>query len=116
MFYDIGYSESALQDRISILFFTNGTRYLSSPPYINMSSSFSNGIIAFLTFMSVAAIPAFIQERAVFIRERTNAHYGPAAYAAANTISQVYERVISPLAVYMSCMICTHACRVCARV
>ena len=42
--------------------------------------------VAFLGFMSVAGIPAFLEERLVFVRERMNGLYGPAAYVVANSI------------------------------
>lgn len=42
--------------------------------------------VAFLGFMSIAGIPAFIEERQVFMRERMNGLYGPGAYVIANSI------------------------------
>ncbi len=36
--------------------------------------------------MSVAGIPAFLEERQVFVRERMNGLYGPGAYVLANSI------------------------------
>lgn len=36
--------------------------------------------------MSVAGIPAFLEERSVFVRERMNGLYGPGAYVLANSI------------------------------
>jgi len=42
--------------------------------------------VAFLGFMSVAGIPSFLEERAVFVRERNNGLYGPGAYVLANSI------------------------------
>ena len=36
--------------------------------------------------MSVAGIPAFLEERQVFIRERSNGLYGPGAYVIANSL------------------------------
>ncbi|TCD65881.1 hypothetical protein EIP91_002041 [Steccherinum ochraceum] len=41
--------------------------------------------IAFLGFMSVAGVPAFLEERQVFVRERMNGLYGPGPYVLANT-------------------------------
>jgi ABC-type multidrug transport system permease subunit len=43
----------AIQDRISVLFFS----------------------VAFLTFMSIAAVPAFIEDKLLFVRERMNGAY-----------------------------------------
>ena len=42
-----------VQDRISLLFFA----------------------AAFLVFMSIAVVPAFIEDRAIFVRERANGYY-----------------------------------------
>ncbi|KAJ3286822.1 hypothetical protein HK104_008864 [Borealophlyctis nickersoniae] len=61
---NLGQSQERLQDRISVHFFS----------------------VAFLAFMSVAGIPAFLEERSVFLRERANGLYGPGAYAIANTV------------------------------
>jgi hypothetical protein len=56
---------TTIQDRLSVHFFS----------------------IAFLGFMSVAGIPAFLEERAVFLRERHNALYGPGAYSIALAVT-----------------------------
>lgn len=45
--------------------------------------------VAFLSFMSVSGIPAFLEERAVFKRERHNGLYGPGAYVLANSMVNV---------------------------
>ncbi|KAG8885259.1 hypothetical protein FRB97_001705 [Tulasnella sp. 331] len=45
--------------------------------------------VAFLGFMSIAGIPAFIEERQVFVRERMNGLYGPGAYVIANSVCTV---------------------------
>jgi ABC-type multidrug transport system permease subunit len=42
--------------------------------------------VAFLGFMSIAGIPAFLEERQVFVRERMNGLYGPVPYVLANSI------------------------------
>ncbi|KAH8922218.1 P-loop containing nucleoside triphosphate hydrolase protein [Atractiella rhizophila] len=42
--------------------------------------------VAFLGFMSVAGIPSFLEERALFIRERANGLYGAASFVVANSI------------------------------
>ncbi|WOO83149.1 ABC transporter G family member 11 [Vanrija pseudolonga] len=41
--------------------------------------------VAFLSFMSVAGIPSFIEERSVYVRERRNGLYGPLPFLLANT-------------------------------
>ena len=65
MYFDIGNKADDTQDRISILFFVG----------------------AFLTFMSISAMPAFVEERSVYIRERMNNHYGTLSYVMANFLS-----------------------------
>lgn len=64
---NLGTDSSKIQDRLSVHFFS----------------------VAFLGFMSVSGIPAFLEERAVFIRERANGLYGPGAWVIANTITVV---------------------------
>ncbi|GAA5824510.1 hypothetical protein JCM3770_000105 [Rhodotorula araucariae] len=60
----LGWSANKLNDRLSVSFFS----------------------VAFLGFMSVAGIPAFLEERAVFIRERANGLYSPGQYLLASSI------------------------------
>lgn len=57
-------TQDTIQDRNSILFFS----------------------VAFLVFMSVAAVPAFIEERGIFVRERANAYYSVAPYAIGSSL------------------------------
>ncbi|KAI8607370.1 P-loop containing nucleoside triphosphate hydrolase protein [Chytriomyces sp. MP71] len=59
--------QNTVQDRFSAIFFS----------------------IAFLAFMSVAGIPAVLEERMVFYRERMNRTYSVGAYVVANTIVSV---------------------------
>ncbi|GAA5862294.1 hypothetical protein JCM8547_007591 [Rhodosporidiobolus lusitaniae] len=63
----LGWSGDKLNDRLSVHFFS----------------------VAFLGFMSVAGIPAFLEERSVFVRERANGLYSPAEYLLAQTIVSV---------------------------
>jgi hypothetical protein len=42
--------------------------------------------VAFLAFMAVAGIPAFLEERHVFVRERSNGLYGVESYLISNFI------------------------------
>ncbi|KAL8278129.1 hypothetical protein RQP46_009453 [Phenoliferia psychrophenolica] len=64
---NLGTDSSKLQDRLSVFFFS----------------------VAFLGFMSVSGIPAFLEERSVFIRERGNGLYTPGPYVLANTLTTV---------------------------
>lgn len=61
----LGTSTNKIQDRLSVHFFS----------------------VAFLGFMSVSGIPAFLEERAVFIRERGNGLYGSGIWTIANTVA-----------------------------
>ncbi|KAJ3295413.1 hypothetical protein HDU76_006838, partial [Blyttiomyces sp. JEL0837] len=45
--------------------------------------------VAFLSFMSVAGIPAFLEERSVFVRERHNGLYKTGPYVLANTLVNI---------------------------
>ncbi|TKA52191.1 hypothetical protein B0A53_05035 [Rhodotorula sp. CCFEE 5036] len=63
----LGYSTNKLNDRLSVSFFS----------------------VAFLAFMSVAGIPAFLEERSVFIRERANGLYAPGHYHLATTLVSI---------------------------
>jgi ATP-binding cassette, subfamily G (WHITE), member 2 len=60
----MGDSADKIQDRISVLFFS----------------------VAFLSFMSVAAVPAFLEEKTIFVRERMNGYYRVGAYAVAQSL------------------------------
>jgi len=61
----LGTSTDKINDRLSVFFFS----------------------VAFLGFMSVAGIPAFLEERAVFVRERGNGLYTPLPYVLAHTLA-----------------------------
>ena len=37
-----------------------------------------------MSFMAVAYVPAFLEDRATFIKERANGLYGPASFMIAN--------------------------------
>ncbi|GAA5911516.1 hypothetical protein JCM5296_000914 [Sporobolomyces johnsonii] len=63
----LGTSSNKINDRLSVAFFS----------------------VAFLGFMSVSGIPAFLEERAVFIRERSNGLYGPGVYLLASTLVSI---------------------------
>ena len=96
----LGTSTNKINDRLSVLYVFVLTIRLDISELLPSFYS-----VAFLGFMSVAGIPAFLeawvlildfishthsihfQERAVFVRERANGLYGPGAYILANTIS-----------------------------
>ncbi|KAF2861199.1 putative ABC transporter [Piedraia hortae CBS 480.64] len=55
-------------------------------------SAFINAIFfggAFMSFMAVAYIPAFLEDRALFIKERANGLYGPTAFMVSNFITGI---------------------------
>ncbi|KAF5748736.1 ABC transporter G family member 12-like isoform X2 [Tripterygium wilfordii] len=65
IFYDVGYSYTAILARVSCGAFITG----------------------FMTFMSIGGFPSFIEEMKVFTRERLNGYYGVSAYILSNSIS-----------------------------
>ena len=80
VFVGMGTAFDTVQDRISILFY----------------------IAAFMVFMSIAALPFFIQTRAVFARERRNGAYGPGPYVISNFLcalpgGSAAQRYLTPL-------------------
>ena len=44
-------------------------------------------VVAFLTFMSISAFPAFVEDMKVFTRERLNGYYDVGTFVAANTLA-----------------------------
>lgn len=80
----LGTDASKINDRLSIYFFgvalcvpVSSLLRLSILSLLRMSS---------LSFMSVAGIPSFLEERAVFLRERNNGLYTPFHYTVANSL------------------------------
>ena len=64
-----------------------GTVWLRLPPTQSSIGRFTNAIFfgtAFMSFMTVAYVPAFIEDRATFIKDRANGLYGPTAFMLAN--------------------------------
>ena len=53
-----------------------------SPQIDNMSRQFFGS--AFMSFMAVAYVPAYLEDRATFVKERANGLYGPASFLIAN--------------------------------
>ncbi|KAG9293833.1 hypothetical protein G9A89_019171 [Geosiphon pyriformis] len=64
LWWNIGYEQEQVLERLASLYFT----------------------IAFLTFMSIAAIPGFLEERAVFERERFNGFYSVGPYVLSTSL------------------------------
>lgn len=46
-------------------------------------------VVAFLTFMSVAAFPAFVEDMKIFLRERLNGYYGVSQFTVSNTLASL---------------------------
>ena len=64
-----------------------GAAWLPLPPIQSSIGRFTNAIFfgtAFMSFMAVAYVPAFIEDHATFIKERANGLYGPTAFMLAN--------------------------------
>ncbi|KAK3669455.1 hypothetical protein LTR78_010675 [Recurvomyces mirabilis] len=69
-----------------------GTVWLRLNPTQNNIQSFINAIFfggAFMSFMAVAYIPAFLEDRALFMKERANGLYGPTSFIIANFITGI---------------------------
>jgi len=66
-YWKISKDVASIQDRMSALFFS----------------------VAFLTFMSIAAFPALIEDRLIFVRERLNGYYRVGAYVMAHSLLQL---------------------------
>ena len=64
-----------------------GTVWLRLPTTQSSIQPFTNAIFfgsAFMSFMAVAYVPAFLEDRATFIKERANGLYGASAFMIAN--------------------------------
>ncbi|KAK3624967.1 hypothetical protein LTR56_020698 [Elasticomyces elasticus] len=69
-----------------------GTLWLRLNPDQANIQSFINAIFfggAFMSFMAVAYIPAFLEDRALFMKERANGLYGPTSYLVANFVTGI---------------------------
>jgi len=69
-----------------------GTVWLRLSPTDNNIQSFINAIFfggAFMSFMAVAYIPAFLEDRSLYIKERANGLYGPTSFIVANFITGI---------------------------
>ncbi|KXJ85279.1 putative ABC transporter [Microdochium bolleyi] len=78
-----------------------GTIWLHLSPTQGNIQSFINAIFfggAFMSFMAVAYIPAYLEDRALYVKERANGLYGPTSFLVANFITGVpYLFLISVL-------------------
>jgi ABC-type multidrug transport system ATPase subunit len=66
-----------------------GTVWLRLPPTQTSLQPYSNCILfgsAFMSFMAVVYVPAFIEDRLVYIKDRNNGLYGSAAFVVSNFI------------------------------
>ncbi|KAF4040915.1 ABC-2 type transporter [Phytophthora infestans] len=83
-----GYASSAVAARIISAIRTDavGTMYLSSNPKIVASdiALLLTYVNIYLVFLSIAVLPFFIEQRAVFLRERNNSGLSVFGYVAAN--------------------------------
>ncbi|KAF2149432.1 putative ABC transporter [Myriangium duriaei CBS 260.36] len=69
-----------------------GTIWLRLPPVQANIQSFINAIFfggAFMSFMAVAYIPAFLEDRALFMKERANGLYGPTSFIVSNFLTGI---------------------------
>ncbi|EKG12826.1 ABC transporter-like protein [Macrophomina phaseolina MS6] len=69
-----------------------GTVWLRLDPEQKNIQAFINAIFfggAFMSFMAVAYIPSFLEDRSLFVKERANGLYGPTAFMVANFITGV---------------------------
>lgn len=69
-----------------------GTIWLRLAPTQGNIQSFINAIFfggAFMSFMAVAYIPAFLEDRALFMKERANGLYGPTSFMIANFVTGI---------------------------
>ncbi|KAM0723909.1 hypothetical protein Q7P37_000899 [Cladosporium fusiforme] len=69
-----------------------GTVWLRLSPTQGNIQSFINAIFfggAFMSFMAVAYIPAYLEDRALFMKERANGLYGPTSFIIANFITGI---------------------------
>lgn len=66
-----------------------GTVWLRLSSHQSNIQPFINAIFfgsAFMSFMAVAYIPAFLEDRAIFVKERANGIYGPLEFMVVNLI------------------------------
>jgi hypothetical protein len=61
-------------------------RNISPPHCLHKLTSFQFFGSAFMSFMAVAYVPAFLEDRAVFVKDRANGLYGPSAFMLLNII------------------------------
>ncbi|KAH0354154.1 putative ABC transporter, partial [Aureobasidium melanogenum] len=67
-----------------------GTVWLRLDPSQGNLQAFTNAIFfggAFMSFMAVAYIPAYLEDRAIFMKERANGLYGPTSFLVSNFLT-----------------------------
>ncbi len=67
-----------------------GTVWLRLPPAQGNIQPYSNCILfgsAFMSFMSVVYVPAFVEDRMVYVKERASSLYGTTAFVVSNSSS-----------------------------
>jgi len=61
-------------------------------------------VVAFLTFMAIAAFPAFVEDMKIFLKERLNGYYGVSQFVVSNTLAAIpfifLITVVSTMSVY----------------
>ena len=78
-----------------------GTVWLRLEPTQDNIQSFINAIFfggAFMSFMAVAYIPAFLEDHAIFVREQANGLYGPTSFVVANFVIGIPYLFVTSLA------------------
>ncbi|MCJ1397990.1 hypothetical protein MMC11_001186 [Xylographa trunciseda] len=87
-----------------------GTVWLRLPAAQESIQPFINGIFfasAFMSFMAIAYVPAFLEDRATLVKERANGLYGPASFMIANFLIGVpylflFSLIFSAIAYWLS--------------
>lgn len=69
-----------------------GTIWLRLPPTQTNIQPFINAMFfggAFMSFMAVAYIPAYLEDRAIYVKERANGLYGPTLFLISNFLTGI---------------------------
>lgn len=87
IFFDIGTTEGDMQTRLNVIFYS----------------------VAFLVFMSVASLPATLENRALFRKERANGTYGALPFVLSTAIVQIPFLFVAGI---IFCVIAFHMMRI----